>query len=330
MDLLLAARGRGFEAALVEGTAERLGSEIEHERPVVLMLRLLDAPGRRRDVYHYVVVDGADSERQLFRFQFGDGQARWAPLESVEKGWRASAHALLVVWPREDTDAALRRAVALESEGRIDDAAATYRQVLEVRPASVRAWVDLGNAEATRRSGPGRGESLPPGARDLARRPRRAQQPRLAPPGGGHAARGGRGARREGREPAGAGPSSRPGHPGADPAGPRPLPGGRPDLRRGPRRGERACPSPPWPGCARVWPALGRAAVRPLADSRPRPGYRHFSDRSCRPPTPRSRASSRRLEPGWRLAQVVSLLTLPSQATCTRISCRPGLTRNES
>jgi tetratricopeptide (TPR) repeat protein len=151
VDLLLAARGRGFEAALVEGTAERLGSEIGHERPVVLMLRLLDAPGRRRDVYHYVVVDGADSERQLFRFQFGDGQARWAPLESVEKGWRASAHALLVVWPREDTDAALRRAVALESEGRIDDAAAAYRQVLEVRPASVRAWVDLGNAEATRR-----------------------------------------------------------------------------------------------------------------------------------------------------------------------------------
>ncbi len=49
------------------------------------------------------------------------------------------------------TDAALRRAVTLESEGRIDEAAALYRQVLEVRPGSARAWVDLGNAEATRR-----------------------------------------------------------------------------------------------------------------------------------------------------------------------------------
>ena len=151
VDLLLAARQRGFDAALVEGSPERLRAEIEHERPAILMLRLLDAPGRRRDIYHYVVVDGADAGRRLFRFQFGDGRARWAPLESVEKGWRASAHALLVVWPRETTDAALRRAVTLEGEGRLDQAAALYRQVLEVRPTSTRAWVDLGNAEATRR-----------------------------------------------------------------------------------------------------------------------------------------------------------------------------------
>jgi tetratricopeptide (TPR) repeat protein len=151
VDLLLAARQRSFDAALVEGTPERLRGEIEQGRPAILMLRLLDAPGRRRDIYHYVVVDGADAARRLFRFQFGDGKARWAPLESVEKGWRASAHALLVVWPRESTDAALRRAVALEGEGRFGEAAARYRQVLEVRPGSVRAWVDLGNAEAALR-----------------------------------------------------------------------------------------------------------------------------------------------------------------------------------
>jgi tetratricopeptide (TPR) repeat protein len=151
VDLLLVARQRGFDAALVGGTAERLHGEIESGRAAILMLRLLDVPGRRRDVYHYVVVDGADPQQRLFRFQFGDGEARWAPLESVEKGWRATGHALLLVWPREATDAALRRAVTLESEGRIDGAAAVYRQVLEVRPASVRAWVDLGNAEATRR-----------------------------------------------------------------------------------------------------------------------------------------------------------------------------------
>lgn len=151
VDLLLAARRRGFDAALARGTPERLRGEIERDRPAILMLRLLDAPGRRRDIYHYVVVDGADAPRRLFRFQFGDGQARWAPLESVEKGWRAAGRALLVVWPRDATDAALRRALTLEGEGRIDEAAALYRQVLEVRPASVRAWVDLGNAEATRR-----------------------------------------------------------------------------------------------------------------------------------------------------------------------------------
>jgi len=151
VDLLLAARDRGFDAALLAGTPDRLRAEIENERPAILLLRLLDAPGRQRDVYHYVVADGFDRGRQLFRFQFGDGQARWAPLESLDKSWRASAHALLVVWPRNTTDDALRRALALESEGRMDDAAALYRQVLEVRPRSVRAWVDLGNAEAARR-----------------------------------------------------------------------------------------------------------------------------------------------------------------------------------
>lgn len=151
VDLLLVVRQRGLDAALLAGTEARLRSEIEDERPAILMLRMLDVPGRRRDVYHYVVVDGVDPRRRLLRFQFGDGQARWAPLSSVEKDWRAAGRALLVVWPRNDTDEALRRALALEREGRVDEAVALYGQVLEVRPGSVRAWVNLGNAEATRR-----------------------------------------------------------------------------------------------------------------------------------------------------------------------------------
>jgi len=150
VDLLLAARQRGFDAALVAGTAEALESEIGSGRPAILMLRLLDAPGTRRDVYHYVVADGADAPRRLFRLHFGDGKVRWTGLESIEKGWKASGHALLLIWPRGDTDATLRQAVALESAGRAEEAAALYRRVLVVRPRSVRAWVDLGNAEAER------------------------------------------------------------------------------------------------------------------------------------------------------------------------------------
>jgi tetratricopeptide (TPR) repeat protein len=159
VDLLLAARHRGFDATLVAKNPERLRGELEQQRPVILMVKLLDAPGQRRNVYHYIIINGANPNRRLFRFQYDDGQARWGPLDSVEKGWRASAHALLVVWPQKATDAALRRAVALESEGRIDDAVALYRQVLEVRPRSVRAWVDLGNAEAARRR-PGEAERV--------------------------------------------------------------------------------------------------------------------------------------------------------------------------
>jgi len=150
VDLLIVARQRGFDAALVAGTAEDLENEIRSGRPAILMLRLLDAPGTRRDVYHYVVADGSDTSRRLFRLHFGDGKVRWTGLETIEKGWKASGHALLLVWPRDDTDSTLRQAVALEKEGRVEEAVALYRRVLVVRPRSVRAWVDLGNAEAGR------------------------------------------------------------------------------------------------------------------------------------------------------------------------------------
>jgi tetratricopeptide (TPR) repeat protein len=148
VDMLLAARARGFDAALVPGSADALGRELDAGRPAILMLRLLDAPGARRDVYHYVVADGVDPGRGLFRFQFGDGRGRWAPVESLERSWKAAGHALLVARPRTQTDEALARAVSLEAEGRLAEAEALYRDVLAVRPDSVRAWVNLGNVAA--------------------------------------------------------------------------------------------------------------------------------------------------------------------------------------
>src|SRR5262249_10116070 len=149
VDLLLAARKRGFEASLVAGTEEEVSREIEAARPVILMLRLLDAPGRQHDVYHYVVIDGYDRSVRLFRFQFGDGKARWASLRRLEKSWGGAGHALLLVRPRSDSDvAALRRGVGLERLGRPEEAAQLYREALGSHPESVRAWVDLGNAES--------------------------------------------------------------------------------------------------------------------------------------------------------------------------------------
>ena len=148
LDLLLAARRRGFDASLVAGDAGAIRSEIGNGRPVILMLKLLDLPGERRDVYHYVVADGFDPRRQLFRLQFGDGKARWAKLERVERAWRAAGHALLTVRRRWDETTDLRRGVELEASGRAADAAETYRRVLEAHPASARAWVNLANCEA--------------------------------------------------------------------------------------------------------------------------------------------------------------------------------------
>ena len=150
VDLLLAARQRGFDAALVAGTREEIRRELEEGRPSILMLRMADLPGAGRDVFHYVVADGYDPSRGLFRLQFGDGRARWIPLGSLESGWRAAGHALFLIWAPASTDAALRQAVGLEASGRLEEASALYARVLTVRPASVRAWVNLGNAEAAR------------------------------------------------------------------------------------------------------------------------------------------------------------------------------------
>jgi tetratricopeptide (TPR) repeat protein len=149
VDLLLVARQRGFGASLVTGDAAAVADEIRAGRPAVLLLRLLNAPGRRHDVYHYVVVDGMDETRQLFRFQFGDGKERWVRLDRLEGAWNGAGHALLT-FRAPPPLAAMRAAVELERAGRLDEAARGYRQVLEAHPDHVQAWVDLGNVEAAR------------------------------------------------------------------------------------------------------------------------------------------------------------------------------------
>jgi len=147
VDLLLAARQRGFSASLVSGNEAMVRQEIAEGRPVILLLKLLNAPGRSKDIYHYVVVDGADPRRELLRFQFGDGKVRWTTLEPLEGAWKGAGYALLTVRPRGD-GTELREAVALEREGRLEEAAERYRLILERHPDSVRALVNLGNVRS--------------------------------------------------------------------------------------------------------------------------------------------------------------------------------------
>jgi tetratricopeptide (TPR) repeat protein len=162
IDMLLAARRRGFEARLVEGSPELLTETLLAERPAILMLRLLNAPGLDGDYFHYVIADGVDPDRGLYRLQFGDGRQRWAPLEGLERAWKGTDHALLLVEsPAEarsaaapDTPVASRAApsalaygMALEEAGRSDEAAAVYRDVLDREAETARAWTNLGNAE---------------------------------------------------------------------------------------------------------------------------------------------------------------------------------------
>jgi len=144
IDLLIAARERGYDARWVPGNERRIEEEILAGRPVILMLRVLDAPGDRRDDHHYVVVDGFDPQRRLLRFHFGDGTTRWSPFGgALRRSWRGTDRALLVIRP--EAGALLRRAAALEAENRLPEAEHELRAILRTEPGATRAWTNLGN-----------------------------------------------------------------------------------------------------------------------------------------------------------------------------------------
>jgi tetratricopeptide (TPR) repeat protein len=149
VDLLLAARARGYQVRLLDGTEDALYSAVRAGIPPVLLLRVGDFPGRRRDVYHYVVVDGTDERGRRVRVLLGDGDARWITTARLERPWRGSGHALLLVSRRPPSADALAHAVALERAGRLDDAAGAYRTLLEQAPSSL-LWTNLGNVETSR------------------------------------------------------------------------------------------------------------------------------------------------------------------------------------
>jgi hypothetical protein len=147
IDLVLAARQQGFDAELVTGDAPLIEAEVRAGRPVIVMLQVVQYPGKSLDFFHYVVIDGYDPASNLFRTQFGDGKPRWAPMSRLESAWKKTKHATILIRPRDPNVEALRTAVRLEEEGKYALAAHAYRELLERDPRSVLAWTNLGNAE---------------------------------------------------------------------------------------------------------------------------------------------------------------------------------------
>jgi len=147
IDLVLGARQRGFDANLVTGDASLLEAELRDGRPVILMLQVIQAPGKGYDFFHYIVIDGFDPQRNLYRTQFGDGTSRWARLERLEPAWKPTRYATIVIRPADPNAESLRAAVRLEEEGKYALAAQSYREILQKDPKSLLAWTNLGNAE---------------------------------------------------------------------------------------------------------------------------------------------------------------------------------------
>jgi predicted double-glycine peptidase len=147
IDMVLAARQAGYDAELVTGDATLIEAELRDGRPVILMLQVIQAPGKGYDFFHYIVIDGFDPATRHFRTQFGDGKPRWTTMARLESAWKMTKHATIVVRPRDPNAEALRAAVRLEDEGKFALAAQTYREILQKDPNSTLAWTNLGNVE---------------------------------------------------------------------------------------------------------------------------------------------------------------------------------------
>ncbi|HEV8657526.1 MAG TPA: tetratricopeptide repeat protein [Thermoanaerobaculia bacterium] len=147
IDLVLAARQKGFDAHLVTGSRATVERELLDGRPVILMLQVIQAPGKGYDFFHYVVLDGIDTGARLVRVQFGDRKARWVKFDRFENAWKGGGHAQIVIAPKDPSADALRAAVILEEQGNYGDAADAYRRIITDHPDSLVAWTNLGNAE---------------------------------------------------------------------------------------------------------------------------------------------------------------------------------------
>ena len=152
LDMLIEARKRGFAAQLLKGDPATVTSWVREGKPVILMLQVVDSPGRHFDFFHYGVVDGHDPQAGLVRIQFGEGPPRWTTFARIENAWNGGGHAALLIEPKDSlpgsqsVEALLRQAVTLESQGRAAESIPLYRQVIASTPSAL-AWTNLGNAE---------------------------------------------------------------------------------------------------------------------------------------------------------------------------------------
>ncbi|HUP59031.1 MAG TPA: tetratricopeptide repeat protein [Thermoanaerobaculia bacterium] len=147
IDLVLAAREKGFDAQLATGDESIVAGELRARRPVILMLQVIQAPGKSYDFFHYIVIDGHDEAQNLYRVQFGDGKPRWTTMQRLESAWKPTKHATILIRAADPVAGALRAAVRLEDEGKLALATHAYREILATHPTSTIAWTNLGNTE---------------------------------------------------------------------------------------------------------------------------------------------------------------------------------------
>jgi Peptidase_C39 like family/Tetratricopeptide repeat len=147
-DMVAGARRHGRLAVPVTGLSD-LTAELAAGHPVVVFQNLGFG---WYPVWHYAVAIGYDLSTGDLILHSGLDARRALPLATFERTWARTDHWGLVVLPPEqlpasaDVMAVLRAATALEQAGRTREAATAYAAIAERWPASLEAWIGLGNA----------------------------------------------------------------------------------------------------------------------------------------------------------------------------------------
>lgn len=147
-DILAGARRYGRLAVRI-GSLPDLLAEVAAGNPV-LVFQNLGLPLLPQ--WHYAVATGYDVEARVLRLHSGRTEDRETALSTFARTWKRGDNWALVVLPPDRLPAAadertvLEAATALERAGAAEAAAMSYATILTRWPASLPAWIGLGNA----------------------------------------------------------------------------------------------------------------------------------------------------------------------------------------
>ena len=149
LELVAAARARGFVPYVLEPRLEAVLAEVSAGTPVLVLQNLgLEAHPQ----WHFAVVVGFHLAAGDLVLRSGVEARRVVSMRVFEHTWRRGGHWAMVVMPAHrlprtaNENAYLRAVMALERAGRRQAAAAAYAAALERWPGSLVALMGLGNS----------------------------------------------------------------------------------------------------------------------------------------------------------------------------------------
>ncbi len=97
LDLLLYARGQGFEAEIINGDLERLKKELARGHPLIVFLNL---GWRFYPIRHYAVVVGYDDIQRLIIIHSGKRKNKLISYKRFLKAWEKTGYWCLLILPQ--------------------------------------------------------------------------------------------------------------------------------------------------------------------------------------------------------------------------------------